>query len=247
VQTASAAATGAATAAPAGGGGSGSHGGGRGGAPLGPAPAPLAPGVPPPSPAMVCRPPVSTTTLPRRRRRRRRRRPHNRRRGHGGRGNGHQPFSPQPCAPTGTQLLKIGLHAVAKADWCTRQNDRRGRASRVVGSAPILGAHAQNPLEARANAPHNREALLAMNDTLLGWAAREQQREVKRREKARLDQKKENETADVQRRKADRQGGRWEAKKEGTVNTAAWERAGRNGGRVGQGCPTEQRSARDYL
>jgi len=36
-------------------------------------------------------------------------------------------------------------------------------------------------------------------------------------------------------------------KKEGAVTTAAWERAGRNGGRVGQGCPTEQRSARDYL
>jgi len=31
------------------------------------------------------------------------------------------------------------------------------------------------------------------------------------------------------------------------VSTAAWERAGRNDGRVGQGCPTEQRSARDYL
>ena len=86
-----------------------------------------------------------------------------------------------------------------------------------------------------------------MNDTLLGWAARGQQREVKRREKARLDQRKENETADAQRRKSDRQGGRWEAKKEGTVSTAAWERAGRSGRLVGQGCPTEQRPARDYL
>jgi len=51
--------------------------------------------------------------------------------------------------------------------------------------------------------------------------------------------------ADVQRRTAVRQGGRWEEKKNGTANTAAGERAERNGGRVGQGCPTEQRSARD--